>query len=588
VEGAVAHLDTTGLSGGEHLVFVRGRDAAGNWGAFSAVFLYISAGNEGSFVGTLTDLVTGEPLGGTVYADEIGASTTSDPGTGAYTLTMPAGTWDLRASAPQHLDQIVPDLTIADNTYVTQNFVLTPTAGLSVDTDLVTATLGLGEVGVEYLRINNIGNAALEFVVAERDEGFNPGAQRAVSILLVDDDDNSPDMRPFYETALSALGYAYDVFDVGGGSGNGPSALQMGGYDLVIWFSGDQFGSPGKAGPNDYDEGELAAYLDAGGTLFLSSQDYRYDQGGVTPFMNNYLGVSNVINDDGNFLSVTGQNEFSGLGPYDLNYPGVDYSDYIVPGTATVSFVGNNGNIAAVHTENTVFFVFQWEGIQNADPVNGQQVLQAVIDAMAADIPWLEVVPTAGSVPPQDFQDLTLTFTAPPVGTGVYSGSLSIRGNDPGNPQETVAVRMIVSDGGAISGAVRLQGRPDHSGAVVTAWSAAIPVAESVTDAAGNYSLAVPAGSYDVTVEMERYLDGEESGVADGTVLPSVQLLGGDTNDDDCVDVPDLRFIYQRLGTSEGDPGWDASADIDDNGVVTMRDLKIGRFNLGKCSPVPW
>jgi hypothetical protein len=147
---------------------------------------------------------------------------------------------------------------------------------------------------------------------------------------------------------------------------------------------------------------------------------------------------------------------------------------------------------------------------------------------------------------------------------------------------------MIVSDGGAISGAVRLQGRPDHSGAVVTAWSAAIPVAESVTDAAGNYSLAVPAGSYDVTVEMERYLDGEESGVADGTVLPSVQLLGGDTNDDDCVDVPDLRFIYQRLGTSEGDPGWDASADIDDNGVVTMRDLKIGRFNLGKCSPVPW
>ena len=33
----------TGLSGGRHIVFVRGKDASNNWGAFSAVFLDVKA-----------------------------------------------------------------------------------------------------------------------------------------------------------------------------------------------------------------------------------------------------------------------------------------------------------------------------------------------------------------------------------------------------------------------------------------------------------------------------------------------------------------------------------------------------------------
>ena len=41
VEAVVASVDTTGWSEGQHLIFVRGQDAAGNWGAFSAEFLTI-------------------------------------------------------------------------------------------------------------------------------------------------------------------------------------------------------------------------------------------------------------------------------------------------------------------------------------------------------------------------------------------------------------------------------------------------------------------------------------------------------------------------------------------------------------------
>ena len=43
IENVVATVNTTGLSGGRHIVFVRGKDAANNWGAFSAVFLDVTA-----------------------------------------------------------------------------------------------------------------------------------------------------------------------------------------------------------------------------------------------------------------------------------------------------------------------------------------------------------------------------------------------------------------------------------------------------------------------------------------------------------------------------------------------------------------
>ncbi len=41
IEAAQASIDTSGWKTGRHIVFVRGRDAAGNWGAISAVFIHI-------------------------------------------------------------------------------------------------------------------------------------------------------------------------------------------------------------------------------------------------------------------------------------------------------------------------------------------------------------------------------------------------------------------------------------------------------------------------------------------------------------------------------------------------------------------
>ncbi|MBN1177951.1 MAG: hypothetical protein JXD18_01985, partial [Anaerolineae bacterium] len=39
IEAVAASIDTSGLALGRHVVFVRGQDAAGNWGAVSAAWL---------------------------------------------------------------------------------------------------------------------------------------------------------------------------------------------------------------------------------------------------------------------------------------------------------------------------------------------------------------------------------------------------------------------------------------------------------------------------------------------------------------------------------------------------------------------
>jgi hypothetical protein len=41
IDGAIASIDTTSLSQGQHIIYVRGQDANGVWGAVSAVFLYV-------------------------------------------------------------------------------------------------------------------------------------------------------------------------------------------------------------------------------------------------------------------------------------------------------------------------------------------------------------------------------------------------------------------------------------------------------------------------------------------------------------------------------------------------------------------
>jgi len=183
--------------------------------------------------------------------------------------------------------------------------------------------------------------------------------------LLVDDDDNNPDVRGTYVFVLDALGVGYDVWDTEN-SDNEPTAADLAAYETVIWFTGDS-SQADRTGPGPEGEAALSDFLAADKCLLMSSQSY-YNERGLTPFMATELGVSSVTNDTGQ-TSVTGTGGvFGGLGPYGLNYFFTNQSDTLTPdGTAAVGFDGNMGNAALTKEDGyrTTFFGFPYVTIPN-------------------------------------------------------------------------------------------------------------------------------------------------------------------------------------------------------------------------------
>ena len=125
---------------------------------------------------------------------------------------------------------------------------------------------------------------------------------QAVRVLIVDDDDDSPDVSQFYQSGLAELSITdYAVWSTR--TQGEPDATVLSEYDLVVWASGDAStaagpGLSGLAGPSESGEAALSTYLDGGGCFYLTSQDYYAARGEVvTPFMSEYLGVQSVDND---------------------------------------------------------------------------------------------------------------------------------------------------------------------------------------------------------------------------------------------------------------------------------------------------
>lgn len=135
-------------------------------------------------------------------------------------------------------------------------------------------------------------------------------------VLLVDDDQDNPDVRAYYTSALDDLGIPFDVWDVAAQGEPAVSALL--GYKMVVWFTGYPRSETFTAG----NEEAVASYLDAGGRFLLSSEDYLQDRG-LTSFGQNRLRISNYVSDvNRTDLGSTGQSPgYSWLGPYNLTPP---------------------------------------------------------------------------------------------------------------------------------------------------------------------------------------------------------------------------------------------------------------------------
>jgi M6 family metalloprotease-like protein len=113
-------------------------------------------------------------------------------------------------------------------------------------------------------------------------------------VLVVDDDRGTPDVESIYTTALAHLAIPFDYWDTDRlGS---PDPATLGAHPAVVWFTGPGMPQFGTLSPRDEDA--LARYLDGGGQLFLSSQDYLWDAG-RTAFSRDYMRVATYTLDTG-------------------------------------------------------------------------------------------------------------------------------------------------------------------------------------------------------------------------------------------------------------------------------------------------
>jgi hypothetical protein len=291
-------------------------------------------------------------------------------GTGFYSIDVAEGIWNMKVSAALHLPQ---ELEMVVDGNITQDFFL----------------------------------------------------ETLPCILLVDDDQNGPDVRSYYTDALDDLGYDYNVWDVA--TQFDPGEADLTGYLQVLWFNGYMYSETFT--PDN--EAAVGAYLDAGGNFFLSSQDYLYDAG-LTAFGQNYLHIASFVSDISQ-TTVTGQNVFGGLGPYSLSYPFTNYSDTVNPDAqGQVAFTGNYGN-AAVSFDgadfNTVFLGYPFEAIPNL--TDRSVVMGTMVEFFGACEP--PPPPPAVLIDPLsqaklgDFgEQVTYTYTVSNTGGYAQDNSLSI------------------------------------------------------------------------------------------------------------------------------------------------------------------
>ncbi len=296
-----------------------------------------------------------------------GAVTPLAPADGATEISVvPTLSWTAASQGLAYIIQVATDPGMANVVY-----------GTVVDLELShTLTAPLEPETLYYWRVQG-GNVC----------GDGPWSQvfsfttRAIPpVLVVDDDDNDPDVRPTYTAALAGLGVQYDVWDTGN-SDVEPSAAELAPYRTVIWFTGDEFG--GAAGPGPATEADLTSWLGAAPScLFISSQDYYYDRG-LTPFMQSALGLGSATSDT-NQTTVTGAGSpFIGHGPFSLSYPFTNYSDTMsAGGGGGLAFDGNQGGAAVSRWTGfsfATFWGFPWEAIPTA--ADREATMQAFFDA---------------------------------------------------------------------------------------------------------------------------------------------------------------------------------------------------------------
>ncbi len=342
---------------------------------------------SGDIAGTVTDAITTDGIGANIsvlLGSVVVRTTTSDPVTGAYSATLPMGTYDVRFSPPFPYP-------------------------MTTETGVVVTEAAVTTVNVALMQ---------------------------AQILLVDDDAGDA-YEGFYEAAIIASGRSYLTVTTP------PTAAEMAMFESVVWFTGDDY-SPALS-PTD--QTELAAFLDAGGRLFITGQDIGYNIN-AAPFYSDYLHAVYVQDNVGlggalgvptspvgfgfifNIQGGSGANNQGFPSEMDVIAPGQQafIYDETVPKVATTanraekqSTVGRNSitssGTAGLTVDNgtyrLAYFSFGFEAIDDA--TTRTAVMGRVLD-------WLQGYPEIAHEPLVDTENTENPYTVTAAITSDYFG----------------------------------------------------------------------------------------------------------------------------------------------------------------------
>ncbi len=354
-------LSTSGEPAGTTVGFSPNASAApytstmtiGNTNAAADGSYTIHITGTGAVTGTYSAVVNLDVIGSN--PDVVTLDTPADTSTGVSPITALPLTWNAANGASSYFVEVASD---AGFTTIIYTDTLT-----SLSTTIPQDTLSNNTTYHWRVTSSNLcgdASASSVFTFTTRGNG---------DVLFVDADGNFfADTGNYYTDALDELtGIEYDVWDAGFNNSNDPITSTIASYTAVVWSGGELFGI-GSVG-----EAALSPYLDAGGCLFVSGQDYHFNSG-LTPFMQSYLGVSAAVDDVGHTI-VDGTGVLSALGPYNLLLPPTysgNWSDNLTPNaSAAAAFTGDvaNGSVALSKdngTYRTTFWAYPFEAIPSS------------------------------------------------------------------------------------------------------------------------------------------------------------------------------------------------------------------------------
>ncbi len=328
---------------------------------------------------------------GTVVTHEIRIRNLgSDPVPDVMAATLQPGRWPARLSAPY---LILPSCT----------------SGTLVVSVTVPVNAGWDDRDVLTLTVRSVLSPALSATAVL--------TTKAPAPVLMVDDDRWYDQQEKYRAALDGAGVPYDLWEthpaLGGGGTGGPPPDILRRYPIVVWWTGYDWFEPVSA----TEEEALREYLDGGGRLFLSAQDFLYYHAGGP--LASRLGVLTCTEDVTPTLAagVPEDSIGDGLGPWPLVYPAGyrNWSDEVfpMPGTAVVFRDQAGRGIGLARrgpAEATVFFPFPSEALP-------EEERPGVMERIVGWLSWLgrsSFVVDRGVVAPGE----SITFTLHLVNDG--------------------------------------------------------------------------------------------------------------------------------------------------------------------------